>query len=471
MPLKKKGIHWYLTDEEVKFIREQLADMRTQMNYVPGKWCLSGLNRKPEVLGFALPDNMPKKVLLRDITLRTAVQVKGVSLTFAERLRLLRALAELGITSFQLSMAGSARGYAMEQIREEVKLCKSLNPEAEIELGGVTTKEGIDQLVEMGINCASIQGPANYAISPFYGGGELASLTWEGKDWRKLANPPKSLKELVARNKPLIDYGHKRGIKIKAGLNMLHWATEEVIESFTREMGNAGADYVCLHDGPGGMTPQAIGFAVTIARKAAPNAKIGVHLHNSFELGIARALVAVQAGATMVECRVNGLDSLGGGGVDLQVFAAALELLYRVDTGLRLEQFTALRRLGEDIFRYPVRRNHSITGEEYFPIPPDIEVSIDPLVHTTVHPSVFGNKWESHIGSITHNFSMLDKLVELGIPVEKSEVEAIAREARAEATIRKRSLTDDEVREIAMRVKGTTQRLFGSHIKTGRKKE
>lgn len=85
MPLKKEGMHWYLTDEEVQFVRKQLEELRTHMNYVPGKWCLSGLNCKPEVMSLSLLPQMPKKVLLRDISLRTATQVNGVSLTREER--------------------------------------------------------------------------------------------------------------------------------------------------------------------------------------------------------------------------------------------------------------------------------------------------------------------------------------------------------------------------------------------------
>ncbi len=50
---------------------------------------------------------------------------------------------------------------------------------------------------------------------------------------------------------------------------------------------------------------------------------------------------------------------------------------------------------------------------------------------------------------------MLDKLTELGISAEKSEVEAILKEVKEELFIRKRRLTDDEIRSMAMRVKGT----------------
>ena len=49
---------------------------------------------------------------------------------------------------------------------------------------------------------------------------------------------------------------------------------------------------------------------------------------------------------------------------------------------------------------------------------------------------------------------MLIKLTNLGIAVEKAEVEAIVKEVQGELLVRKRNLTDDEIRAIAMKVKG-----------------
>ena len=53
----------------------------------------------------------------------------------------------------------------------------------------------------------------------------------------------------------LIDFAKGRGMKVQANLNLLHYATEEHIERFSREMANAGVDYLFLADGPGAMGP------------------------------------------------------------------------------------------------------------------------------------------------------------------------------------------------------------------------
>lgn len=455
MPLKKKGTHWYLTDEEVQFIRNQLNSMRPRETYEPGKWYVSNLNRKPEVLGAALPDHMPDSIVLRDITLRTIEQVPGVSITPAERRHLLRALAEAGVPSIQLMCFYGTKN-PIELYKDEVKLIKSINPEVEIEADGLMVRSSIDAAVEMGVSSASINGPANFSIAPIYSG-EICRMAWEGRDWRREANPPKDLDDLVERNRGLIEYAHKRGIKIQANLNMLLYATEDVIRSFAREMSAAGADCICLMDGPGGMGPHAIAHAVTIAKKAAPRAKIGVHLHNSFNLGVALNISAAQAGADILEVSVNGYCAAAGQ-TDLAHIAAALEIMYGVRTGIRLEQLTYLRRLGEDITRVPVARNHPITGEEYFNWGGlenlIMERSVDPLIHWSVNGSVFGNKNKTMIDRTSGPWAVLDKLTELGVAVEKAEVEAIVPVIQGELQVRKRSLSDDEIRSIAEKIIG-----------------
>jgi hypothetical protein len=68
---------------------------------------------------------------------------------------------------------------------------------AQVEIVGAANKENIDRMADLGANCASIQGPANFGISAFYGAGATAMTAWEGKNWRKLVNPPKILEELV----------------------------------------------------------------------------------------------------------------------------------------------------------------------------------------------------------------------------------------------------------------------------------
>ena len=305
----------------------------------------------------------------------------------------------------------------------------------------------------LGRGCQELHGSPRSCFTANRG---VPRLAWQGRDWRRENNPPKSLEELVERNKPLIDYAKSRAIKVQANLNMLLYATEEHIEKFCREMANAGADYIKLADGPGGMGPHAIAHAVSIAKQSAPQTKIAVHLHNTFSLGVAVNLAAVQAGAEILELSVNGY-CCAAGQTDLAHMVAALEILYGVHTGVKMERLTALRRLGEDITRVYVARNHPITGEEVCNWGgADMitqELPVDPLIHWCYEPSVVGNKRKWVVDRTSGPWTVLEKLTELEIPVDREEVEAIHQEIREELVTRKRSLSDDEIRTIVLRVK------------------
>ena len=350
----KNTIHNYLTDDEVYFIRDQLQDLRRHGVYEPGQYFVSGFNRDPKALGLSLPDRMPSSVVLKDITLRVAEQTPGAALSFTDRRRVARALVEAGVKSIQITVL--LWNVPNEEVREEIKLIKGLDPEVEIEMGGPDHIEAIDEVADLGVDWSRVTLPSFFSLGPIYRG-TIPKLAWQGRDWRNDVRPPTNLAQAVERNKRLIDHGHKRGLKMQADISMLLYATEDNLEEFAREMNNAGADGILLADGPGGMGPHAIAHAVSIVRKAAPDVRIAIHLHNTFGMGVGLCVSAVQAGADVVELSING-TGCGSGQVDLAHVAAALEILYGVKTGINLEKLTALRRLWEDITRVPVARNH-----------------------------------------------------------------------------------------------------------------
>ena len=450
---KKNTIHNYLTDDEVYFIRDQLAELRSHGAHKPEKWFVSGFNRAPEALGLDLPDHMPSSVVIKDITLRVAEQTSGLALSFTDRRRIARALVEAGVPAIQLSVL--LWNVPDDELREEIQILKGINPDIEIEMGGPDHIEAIDQVADIGIDWTRVTLPSFFALGPVYRG-TVPKLAWQGRDWRREVNPPKNLEEAVERNKRLIDHAHKRGLKMQADISMLLYATAENLEEFAGQMANAGADGILLADGPGGMGPHAIAYAVSIVRKAAPNVRIAIHLHNTFGLGVGLCVAAVQAGADVVETSING-TGCGSGQVDLAHVATSMEVLYGVDTGIRLEKLTELRRLYEDITKVPVARNHPITGEEAFNWGgPDLltqELPVDMLIHWCIEPEVVGNKRKWEVDRTSGPWSMHDKLTELEIDASKEETEAILKAIHEEILLRKRSMTDDDIRNIAMEEK------------------
>ncbi len=105
---------------ETESFRAAINKYRAPGSYEAGKWSVSPLNRRPEIVG-----EFPEKVVLRDIALRTTDQMPGVVLAPADRLRFMRAIAETGVPSLLIGVFGRR---SADEVRAEVKLIKSINP-------------------------------------------------------------------------------------------------------------------------------------------------------------------------------------------------------------------------------------------------------------------------------------------------------------------------------------------------------
>lgn len=441
--------HWYLTEEEVQFIRSEINRRRIRGAYEPGKWSVSPYNRDPEVT----ESKYPKSIVLRDITLRTAEQTPVVSLNWDERLRLAEALVEAGVRSIQLNWTLAGAGWTGPDLVQHIR---KLAPNVELTVDGVTSKEQIDSVAEVGINVAQFMNPSIPAITPIYYP-ELLGMAWRGEDWRKKYRI-KKVEDQIEWASELIHYAKKVGVKPSAAINMLSYSNTEYLEQYCGGIAQAGPDYICLYDGSSGMGPEAWEYVVSIVRRAAPQSLISVHPHNTFGLGVANALCAIKGGAHVVEVSVNGLCSATGQ-ADLAEVAAALEVLYGVDTGIHLEKLTSLRRLVEDITGVKMPQNKPITGERAWAYSEGLiinELAVEPLLHYCVEPSVFGNKKLSFQGKNADPWAVQSKLQTLGMEIPRELLSNLVERIRAEISIRKRALTDEEILEIAEKVKASS---------------
>ena len=286
-----------------------------------------------------------------------------------------------------------------------------------------------------------------------YAGQGVYQNAWKGQSWQDL-KVPMTQEAQIASALEFVKWGREIGVKTSAGINQLSFATEAYVASFCKTMHEAGAPEIVLYDGGSGMSPEGYEHMVRVARKNAPDAVIGVHTHNMFDLAIACATAAARAGAQVLEVSVNGYCSASGQ-ADLAIAAATFEALYGVKTGIKLEKMTSLARLGEEITGYKLAWNSPVTGKEVhnwggteFVIQ---ELKIDPLIHWCIEPKLVGNERRWDITFDSGPYTMLDKLEALGVKVEHAAVEPILVEVKAAMRKLRRVLSDDEVRDIATR--------------------
>jgi 4-hydroxy 2-oxovalerate aldolase len=77
------------------------------------------------------------------------------------------------------------------------------------------------------------------------------------------------------------------------------------VREIARELANAGVDWLYIVDSSGGLMPSAVREYVEHARDA--GITIGFHAHHNSGLAVANCLVAIEAGATMVDGTLQGL--------------------------------------------------------------------------------------------------------------------------------------------------------------------
>lgn len=432
---------------ETESFRAAINKCRARGSYEPGKWSVSPLNRRADIVG-----EFPEKIVLRDIALRTTDQMPGVVLSPADRLRLMRGIAETGVPSLLIGVFGR-RG--ADEVRAEVKLIKSINPHCEIAYGGLRHRGDLEFAAEVGLDIVQFWAAPYVEAAPMYAGLGVYDKAWHDQDWHDV-DVAITVEAQIRAAIDFVEWGHEHGVKVSAGINQLSFAPESYVESFCRAMHQVRAPEIVLYDGGSGMSPESYAHMVKLAKTFAPDAVIGVHTHNMFDLAVACAVSAARAGASVLEVSVNGYCSASGQ-ADLAAAAVTFEALYGVKTGIVLERLTPLARLGEEITGYKLAWNAPVTGENVynwggteFVIQ---ELKVDPLLHWCIEPSLVGNERRWDITFDSGPYTMLDKLKELGITADSPQVEAILARVKDEIRRQHRVLRDDEVRAIAEHVR------------------
>lgn len=442
----------HLTEQEIAWIRDAVARRRTPKTLVDGKWSVSPLNQDPAVISRCGEGRLPQRVLIRDITLRTAEQAAGVWLTRAQRRYLAEAIVAIGVKAIQVTWFSSQTS---EYLKDEVALLHKLDPEIETSVLA-TSPKSVKMAADAGIDLFQTYGTSIPEFHLIYGsyGRQILRAHRRGEDWRKTVKYPKNEAEHLAVMQEDVAYARQLGMKTAMITSMLHYATPDYLARFARAAHEARAYEIGLADGASGVGPEALRYMISIVKKEAPDAIISVHVHNSFGLAAATCMAAIQAGAGIVEVAVNHLCS-STGQADLAEVVAALEVLYGVDTGIDMSRLTPLKLLVEDLTGVKMSDMKAITGkyagtyteeamweeEQYAP------------VHKAVQTSIFGNPAHYVLGrysGVSGAWNIRAKLADRGYEITDARMEEVLAQLKSIMEMRGRTLSDEELVEISI---------------------
>jgi len=133
----------------------------------------------------------------------------------------------------------------------------------------------------------------------------------------------------------------------------------------------AGATTINIPDTVGYALPFEFGdFIAELMRLCPPlrDVVVSVHCHNDLGLATANSLAAVRAGATQVECAINGIGERAGN-ASLEEVVMAMRTraeFFDCETGIRTEEIARTSRLVSNITGYAVQPNKAIVGRNAF---------------------------------------------------------------------------------------------------------
>jgi 2-isopropylmalate synthase len=293
---------------------------------------------------------MTDRVKIFDTTLRDGEQSPGCSMTRDEKLRVARALAELGVDVIEAGFPAASPGdwESVAAVAREVRgaaVCALARcTRADIDAAWSAIREAERPRLHVFLATSAIHREHKLKMARE----EIVRLAAEGVRYaRSLCADVEFSPEDASRTE-------------------LEFLTEVVQAAV-----DAGATTINVPDTVGYTTPQEFHETFTHLKRhvrGLESVTLSVHCHDDLGMAVANSLSAVRAGARQVECTINGIGERAGN-CSMEEVVMALKVregAFGATTGIRAERLYPACRLVSTITGMPIPRNKAITGENAF---------------------------------------------------------------------------------------------------------
>jgi 2-isopropylmalate synthase len=296
-----------------------------------------------------------EQVVVYDTTLRDGMQGEGMSLSAGEKVRVAHALDGLGVGLIE---AGFPSSNPKEQAVFDL-LASERFETAEVAAFGMTRRRGV----------AAADDPALRTLADSF----APVCTLVGKTWRlhlekvTHVDPEENLR-MIAESVAFLSSRGKRVV----------YDAEHFFDGFRddppyalrclRAAADAGAENVTLCDTNGSSLPGEVGEATArVVTELGPDAGVGIHTHDDAGCGVANSLVAVEAGARLVQGTINGYGERCGNANLVSVLPALeLRLGFHCIGPERLARLAETAHLVDEICNVTPQPNQPYVGRNAF---------------------------------------------------------------------------------------------------------
>ena len=360
---------------------------------------------------------MSSRIKIFDTTLRDGEQSPGCSMNLHEKLEVAKQLEKLNVDIIEAGFAIASPG-DFESVSEIAKIVKN------------ATVASLSRALEKDIDAT--YKAVKHAVSP--------------RIHTFIATSPIHMQyKLKMTEGQVIEQAVMAVTHAKKYCNDVEFSAEDASRSdkdflvkVISKVISAGATVINIPDTVGYATPQEMSDLITYIKNHVDNiekAELSVHCHNDLGLAVANSLASIKAGATQVECTINGIgERAGNTSLEEVVMNLATRKDYYNDAYCNIDakQIYRSSKLIQTITGVPVAPSKAIVGENAFSHEAGIHqhgVLANRSTYEIMTPQEIGipqNKMVLGKHSGRHAFD--DRLVELGYQLNKNELdEAFAR--------------------------------------------
>ena len=291
-----------------------------------------------------------KRIKIFDTTLRDGEQSPGCSMNLNEKIEMARQLEKLGVDVIE---AGFAIASPMDF--KSVQTIASVVENATVASLARCTKGDIDAAWD------AVKEARHPRIHVFLATSDI-HMEYKLRMTRE---------QVLATITEMVGYAHSKCADIEFSAEDASRSDHAFLAQCYSNAIAAGATTLNVPDTVGYSTPQEMAELIGFLREnvvGAENVDFSVHCHDDLGMAVANSLACVKAGATQVECTVNGIGERAGN-ASLEEIVMALKTrsdFYQAETGINTKQIYQSSKRLSNITGVPIPPSKAIVGANAF---------------------------------------------------------------------------------------------------------
>lgn len=352
-----------------------------------------------------------KRIKIFDTTLRDGEQSPGCSMNIEEKIQVANQLEKLNVDVIEAGFAIASEG-DFESVK---KIAQTVKNATVASLARALEKD-IDRAYEA----------VKYAVNP------RIHTFIATSDIHMQYKLKKSSDQVLDQAVQMVKYAKKYCNDIEFSAEDASRSNKDFLCKIFEAVIQAGATVINVPDTVGYTTPEEFYNLITYIKNNVPSidkVDISVHCHNDLGLAVANTLAAAKAGATQLECTINGIGERAGNAAleEIVMGIVTRKDFYELESFVNTKEIYPASRLITSITGSIVQANKSIVGENAFAHESGIHqhgVLANKSTYEIMTPESIGlNANKMVLGKHSGRHAFEDRIKQLGYNMKKEAID------------------------------------------------